>query len=261
MGSIQLVVSLTPADVDVVLVDRAVEQKLSDIGNTSGLLDKDSIVDLVIVVDIGCLGDGGDGIDMGLAGGEDLDSALPDAIDLGQSTRGSMASSRSNIMDSSDGKSTGTNSNSTSSDDGCSSGRGNLAEPGATLGNNRLLLLDSLLLGDDLLGLLDLDLNIDLHINLLVDDDILLDVLKDNLLLSGGSGGGGFGGDGLVLSDNLLLTLNDGKSLLLLDDLFNLLNGLDGLVDLDLVGEALCSVVRRGSIISKIFLTQMRAHE
>jgi len=66
-------------------------------------------------------------------------------------------------------------------------------------------------------------------------------MLENSLTLGGGGGSGsGLGGDDLILSDDLLLASNDGNSLGLLDDLFDFLNGLEGLVGLDLVGEALC---------------------
>ena len=67
----------------------------------------------------------------------------------------------------------------------------------------------------------------------------------DDFRLGGGSGGRGLGGDDLILRDDLLLTLNDGKSLFLLDGYLNFLDGLDGLVGRDLVGEALYSGERR----------------
>jgi len=65
-------------------------------------------------------------------------------------------------------------------------------------------------------------------------------VVENNLLLSGGGCGGGLGGDGLLLSLLLLLTSDDGDSLSLLDDLLKILGSFEGLVGLDLVGEALC---------------------
>src|SRR5690349_3367792 len=179
---------------------------------------------------------------MSLAGSQHLDSALPHTIDLLQSTVGSMSSSRGGIVDGSDSESSSSDSNSSSTNNSSTSGSGDLAEPGSALGSSGLGNNTSLLGDDDLLLLLLLDLNINLNgninidLNLLVNDHILLDMLEDSLTL----GGGGGSGSGLILGDDLLLASDDGNGFGLLNNLLDFLNGLEGLIGLDLVGEALC---------------------
>ena len=119
---------------------------------------------------------------MGLASGEHLDSALPNSIDLGQSSSGSNA---------------GTG--------------GEATEPGRALGNGRL--------GNNNLSLLD--------------NNSLLGLLLLGLLNNDLRGGGGRGSSFNLLF--LLLNLDLAGNLLLIDDLFNLLGLLEGLVGLDLV--------------------------
>jgi hypothetical protein len=273
VGSIKLVVGLAPTDVDVVDIGSAVKEQLGNIGNTGRLLDKNSIIDLIIIVDIRSLGDRGDGIDMGLTGGKNLDSALPDAIDLLQGTVGSMSGTRGNIVNSTnsegtsaESKSTSSNGNSTdansSGTNGGTSTANSTAEPRGLLGdsgfnndtslllNNNLL--DNLLLlshsnrldnllqaglngdslvnnsGNDCLLGLDLILNYNCLLLFLLDDNVILNSGGDDLM------------DNTLLGNSLLLAGNDGNSLSLLNDLLDFLSGLEGLVGLDLIGEALC---------------------
>jgi hypothetical protein len=128
---------------------------------------------------------------VGLASGEHLDSALPNAIDLSQSTSGGNA---------------GTS--------------GEAAEPGRALGNGRL--------GNNNLSLLDNNGFLGL---------LLLGLLNDNLLRSGGGRGGGLNLDLLLLLLLLDFNLagNLGRDLGLINDLLDLLGLLEGLVGLDLV--------------------------
>src|SRR5690554_2047277 len=129
--SIHLVVSLTRTEVDIVHLGLAVEDQLGHIGDTSLLVSENGVVDIIIVVDIGSFGNGANSIDLGLASCQNLNGALPDAIDLGQCSRGNISSSMGN------GSNTG------------SSANNNPTEPGRSLRDDRLALNDGLL-SDDL---------------------------------------------------------------------------------------------------------------
>jgi hypothetical protein len=174
---------------------------------------------------------------MGLAGGQDLDSALPDSIDLLESTSGSRASTGCDLVNTggnvvstrldstcSGNDSTACNSNGTDTDG--NSATNGLLEPGAGLGSSSLGRLAGLNddLGDLLLAIL------------LLDDNLggLSDVLNRDLL-SGGGGGGLLRNNNILRDDDLLLLLDDDLSLLLLDDLLNVFNFLVGLVGLELI--------------------------
>ena len=52
VGSLQLVVSLAPADIDVVHMLLAAVEQLSDICDSSGSLGQHGIIDILIVVDV-----------------------------------------------------------------------------------------------------------------------------------------------------------------------------------------------------------------
>jgi len=158
----------------------AVVEQLSDVSHTSVLLNQGSIIDFIVVVDKGSLVERNNLVDMSLAGGEDLDGALPNSIDLVQSTRGSVAGTGSNSSSSS--------SSSSSSDGGTS---GDAAEPGRSLGNSGLGGDDLLLLSNDLSSrLLDSDLFLLLRDLLLASDDsgnlsLINDLLNLLCLLEG----------------------------------------------------------------------------
>src|SRR5690554_4914741 len=122
--SIHLVVSLTRTEVDIVHLGLAVKDQLGHIGDTSLLVSEDGVVNIIIVVDIGSFGNGADSIDLGLASCQDLSSALPDTIDLGQCT------------------------NSNTSNSNCSANK-SLAEPGRSLRNNGLAFNDGIVSGDN----------------------------------------------------------------------------------------------------------------
>ncbi|ORZ05711.1 hypothetical protein BCR41DRAFT_176132 [Lobosporangium transversale] len=92
MGSLQLVVLLTPTDVDVVNLSLAVIDQLDNMDHTTALVYKNRVVDFIIIIDVRSLGNGAEFIYFSLASSKDLESTLPDATDLSQ---GSSSSSRS----------------------------------------------------------------------------------------------------------------------------------------------------------------------
>ena len=165
VGSIELVITLAPADVDIVDTLGGVVQQLGDIGDAGRLLGQHSIVHIIVVVDVRGLGNRADLVDMSLAGGKDLDGALPDAIDLSQcansgntGTGGKAAEPRRSLGDS------------------------GLGDNSALLGNNSLLglihgsdFLSSMLKNDFLSSSGGGGVGLDLNFFLLVSDNLFAD--------------------------------------------------------------------------------------
>jgi len=265
VGSVQLVVGLAPAVVDVVSLRVSVVHQLSDVLVASLLVNQDGIIHILIVVDVGSLGNGRLLVNVGLASGEDLDSALPHSIDLVDSSDGRQTSTNNcNTGTKSDGTDSvlstmgdmlGTRGNSVNSSSGSRTdttggsitGVEDTAEPGSALGDSGLgnnlssldsdILLHSLLLDNIGLGLLNLNnlLGGDRGSNGILGDSGLL----NNLNIFGGDGGGGGGGlfrNRDILNFDLRLASENNFSLLVIDNFLNFLNLVKGLVGLGLVG-------------------------
>ena len=264
MGSVQLVVGLAPAVVDVVSLRVSVIHQLSDVLVASLLVNQDGIIHILIVVDVGSLGNGRLLVNVGLASGEDLDSALPHSIDLVDSSDGRQTSTNNcNSSSKSDGTDSvlstmgdmlGTRGNSVNSSSGSRTdttggsitGIEDTAEPGSALGDSGLgnnlssldsdILLHSLLLDNIGLGLLNLNnlLGGDSGSNSLLGDSGLLNDF--DILGRDGGGGGGLLGNRDILNFDLRLASENNFSLLVIDNLLNFLNLVKGLVGLGLVG-------------------------